>query len=64
MPHTKTTQKSTKSVIDDRKILEIDPEEKEVDPELIPGEEVEDELEDEAALDDEEVNPFGDKWEE
>ena len=46
------------------KIIEIDIEDKIVDPELIPGEEIEAEEDEEAVLDDEEVDPFKDKWEE
>lgn len=60
----KTVGRETKPADDLEKIIEIDIEDKVVDPELIPGEEVEVEEEDEAVLDDEEVDPFKDKWEE
>jgi hypothetical protein len=49
------------------KELILEEEEKILDPELVPGEVVEDEeVEDDDAigLDDEEVDPFKDKWEE
>ena len=43
----------------------LDDEEKELDPETILGEEIEvEDSEDEELLDNDEVNPFGDKWEE
>ncbi len=69
MPKTKELEKKTgsreaKPADDLEKIIEIDIEDKVVDPELIPGEEIEAEEEDEAVLDDEEVDPFKDKWEE
>ncbi|MES3031465.1 MAG: hypothetical protein V4697_03575 [Patescibacteria group bacterium] len=38
--------------------------EKETDPELIPGTLEEEELDEDGALDDEELDPFKDKWEE
>jgi hypothetical protein len=48
------------------KIIEIAEEDEDaIDDELIPGEVEEEELEDEeVGIDEEEVNPFGDKWEE
>ncbi len=46
------------------KILEIETDERELGQELITGEKTEDELEEETVLDDEEVDPFKDKWEE
>lgn len=65
MPKTKELDKKTISPADDlEKIIEIDAEEKIMDTELIPGEEIDEELDDEATLDDEEVDPFKDKWEE
>ncbi len=65
MPKTKELEKKTISPADDlEKIIEIDSEEKIMDPELIPGEEIDEELDEEATLDDEEVDPFKDKWEE
>ncbi|MDP3962811.1 MAG: hypothetical protein Q8Q03_03025 [bacterium] len=65
MPKTKELEKKISSPGDDlEKIIEIDTEDKVVDPELIPGEEAEDELDEDAVLDDEEVDPFKDKWEE
>ena len=42
----------------------VTPEEKAVDPEAVPSEdEVVEEPPEEVTLDDEELNPFGDKWE-
>lgn len=38
--------------------------EKEIDPELIPGVLDDEDIDEDGVLDDEEVNPFGDKWEE
>ena len=64
MPKVKTIEKKNTKPAEEEKIIEIDTEEKVVDPELIPGEETEEEAEDDAVLDDEEINPFGDKWEE
>lgn len=64
---TKSTEKkvSAPAPIEEEKIIEIDLEDKLVDPELIPGEDSLDDPEDEEALlDDEEVDPFKDKWEE
>ncbi len=64
MPKTTKTQKKKKEeVTEEEKIINVDTEEKDIDPEII---EAEDEvsLDDEAILDDEEINPFGDKWEE
>lgn len=64
MPKSKKTEVKPVAPKEEEKIIEIDTEEKELDPELLPGEEVEEELEEEAALDDDEVDPFKDKWEE
>jgi hypothetical protein len=71
MPKTKTTAKKEekkpiqKPVEELEKIIEIDEETKVDDLELIPGEASEDDPEeDEVGLDEEEVDPFKDKWEE
>ncbi len=64
MPKAKKIEKKPVAPKEEEKIIEIDTEEKEVDPELIPGEETDEELEDDAILDDDEVDPFKDKWEE
>lgn len=67
MPKAKISEVKNKKPaveIEKDKIIEIDTDEKEIDPELIPGEETEEELEDDATLDDDEVDPFKDKWEE
>lgn len=50
-------------VIDDHPEVEI-PEEKVEDEVVVKPEDVEDLLADELTLDDDELNPFGDKWEE
>ena len=47
----------------EEKIIDVDIEDKEVDIETPIGEGEED-TEEETILDDEEINPFGDKWEE
>ncbi len=79
MPKTKTPVKSTAKIPEKKvgnktfpkpadeleKIIEIDTEIKDGDLELIPGEaSEEDPEEDEATLDEEEIDPFKDKWEE
>lgn len=66
MPKAKTTEKKvTKPAEEAEKIIEIDTEEKVLDDELIPGESEGDDPEDEdGSLDEEEVDPFKDKWEE
>lgn len=75
MPKTKTTVKKPEKIVEKKiakpadeieKIIEIDEEAKVADDlELIPGEtETEDPEDEEAVLDDEEVDPFKDKWEE
>ena len=61
MPKSKTTDKN---VVSGEKIIDIDSEEKEIDPEVAVGEETEEESEEDALLDDDEVDPFKDKWEE
>lgn len=60
----KTAPKKEIRPPEEDKIIEIDLEEKIIDPELIIGEESEEELEEDAILDEEEVDPFKDKWEE
>ena len=65
----KTSEKSEKDDIVIatlvKKEVVVDDEEKELDPEVIVGEELEaEESEEEGLLDNDEVNPFGDKWEE
>lgn len=66
MPKTKATEIKNKKPIEEEKIIDIDTEEKDGDLELIPGstEETDEELEEDAILDDDEVDPFKDKWEE
>jgi len=58
-------RKDPKAPVEKEKIIDIDPENKVDDLELIPGETVEEDTEEEdALLDDDEVDPFKDKWEE
>lgn len=68
MPKTKSVEIITEKSGDEvEKIIEIDDEAvKDLDDELIPGEieDTEAEEEDDAVLDEEEVDPFKDKWEE
>ncbi len=70
MPKTKTTDKKEEKKIkgvteEPEKIIEIAETEEVLDEELIPGEISEDDPEeDDAGLDEEEVDPFKDKWEE
>jgi hypothetical protein len=64
MPKAKKIEKKVAAPKEEEKIIEIDTEEKELDAEIMPGEETEEELEDDAILDDDEVDPFKDKWEE
>ncbi len=64
MPKQKTVTKKPSLPVEEEKIREIDLEKKIVDPELAPGEEAEEEDEDDALLDDEEIDPFKDRWEE
>lgn len=51
---------------EETKEIIVDDEEKVLDPELVPGDILTDDedLEDEGIPDDDEVNPFGDRWEE
>lgn len=69
-PAAKTTDKTKKDPLKPieglEKIIEIDTEEKEADIELVPGEIADEDLEDdeEGGLDEEEIDPFKDKWEE
>ncbi len=64
MPKTKSAEKKSTKSLPEEKIIEIEDEVKEGDVELVAGDELEDELEDDAILDDEEIDPFKDKWEE
>ncbi len=70
MPKTKTNLAKKNSDIDPKEDLKeapimIDDEEKVIDPDLIAGEIEDDEDTDDIdALDDDEVDPFKDKWEE
>jgi hypothetical protein len=66
MPKTKSTEKKIQKPIDElEKIVEIDEETKVDDIDLVPGVVEEDDTEEEdAVLDDEEIDPFKDKWEE
>lgn len=50
--------------LEEEKIIEIDIEEKIIDPEIIIGEETSEDEDDDAGLDEEEIDPFKDKWEE
>ncbi len=61
----KTEKKVVKPADELEKIIEVDTEIKDGELELVPGEVTEEESEEEeAVLDDEEVDPFKDKWEE
>jgi hypothetical protein len=61
----KTVEKKVAKPAEEEKIIEIDTEEKILPDELIPGEDEGDDPEDdEAGIDDEEIDPFKDKWEE
>ncbi|HEY4503574.1 MAG TPA: hypothetical protein VJJ28_00475 [Candidatus Paceibacterota bacterium] len=60
----KTKEQNNTRPTEEEKIIEIDAEEKIIDPETAVGEEVDEELEEDAILDEEEVNPFKDRWEE
>ncbi len=70
MPKTKASPKkeekkvTAKPIEEAEKIIEIAEEDAVLDDELIPGALEEEESEDEVGLDDEEVDPFKDKWEE
>ena len=59
----KTKQKNIES-IGEEKIINIDIEDKEIDPEVPIEDEEDATTEEDSILDDEEINPFGDKWEE
>ena len=59
----KTKHKNIES-IGEEKIINIDIEDKEIDPEVPIEDEEDATTEEDAILDDEEINPFGDKWEE
>jgi hypothetical protein len=66
MPKTKPTENKIQKPVDElEKIIEIDEETKVDDIDLVPGVvEEEDTEEEDAVLDDEEIDPFKDKWEE
>ncbi|NDB59412.1 hypothetical protein EB001_13320 [bacterium] len=51
---------------EETKEIIVDDEEKVLDPELVPGDILTDDedMDDEGIPDDDEVNPFGDRWEE
>ncbi|HEY4478304.1 MAG TPA: hypothetical protein VI775_00475 [Candidatus Paceibacterota bacterium] len=59
----KTKEQRSNYNLDEEKIINIDTEEKDLDEVITDEEEDTDEVE-EAILDDEEINPFGDRWEE
>lgn len=64
-PEKKVEKKVVKPADELEKIIEIDEEAKVADDlELIPGESEEDDPEEDGGLDEEEVDPFKDKWEE
>lgn len=63
MPKSTKVQKKKKAEDTEEKIINVDTEEKDIDPEIVDDNE-EISLDDEAMMDDEEINPFGDKWEE
>ena len=64
MPKIKGANKEVSKNFQEDKIVEIETGEKDSDVELIQGEETDDELENDSMLDDDEVDPFKDKWEE
>lgn len=67
MPKTKKETINKEETVSEMKEIILDDEEKVIDPELIAGEPLideEDEEGDDAVLDDDEVDPFKDKWEE
>jgi len=67
MPSTKDELKKNKiQPREEEKIIDIDLDDKDDDIEIVPGVHEEEDVaeEEDAILDDEEVNPFGDKWEE
>lgn len=64
MPKTNTKNSNAGVVEEKGKIIEIEGEEKSLDEDLMPEEEVSDESDEDSLLDEDEVNPFGDKWEE
>ncbi len=65
MPKIKKEDVKKEDTVSEMKEVILDDEEKVLDPDLIVGEPLEEEDEDEiSALDDEEVDPFKDKWEE
>ena len=67
MPSTKDELKKNKiQPREEEKIIDIYLDDKDDDIEIVPGVHEEEDVaeEEDAILDDEEVNPFGDKWEE
>ena len=65
MPKIKGANKEVSKDSQGEKIIEVETEERDRDIELIQGEGTEDEeLDDDSMLDDDEVDPFKDKWEE
>lgn len=66
MPKIKTNTKKAEPVEKDPETKEIilDDEEKVLDPEVVIGDVVTDDTEDEEGMDDDELDPFKDKWEE
>ena len=61
---TKIPEKKKGKPADVIKVDDTDPEIKDGDLELIPGSESEEDPEDDALMDEDEVDPFKDKWEE
>ncbi len=65
MPKTKIKEVKTKTApTEETKEILLDDEEKTVDPELMSGDALSDEDEDAGVAEDEEVDPFKDRWEE
>lgn len=66
MPKAKKIESRKKEGRVEEKEVLIDDEEEKVDPDIVLGDDLmsEDEEEEEESLDDEELNPFKDKWEE
>ena len=63
MPKSKVQEKIINNIVDEEKIINADMEEKDAVADIALEEDEDDATED-AMLDDEEINPFGDKWEE
>ena len=63
MPKSKVQEKIRNNIVDEEKIINADMEEKDAVADIALEEDEDDATED-AMLDDEEINPFGDKWEE